>query len=140
MREEEVMLESDFGTDNPQQPPATSDQPPHQPSRPHRQGQDVHRPTPYNSPPQQAVHQPNTKHPPPSHHSAGQHVAYAGRPDVSHSGGPLDPSLSAGLDVGSPVQLVGDHSRTGVIRWTGTLPEIKGYAVGVELVSHLIHV
>ena len=54
----------------------------------------------------------------------------------SHFGGPPDPSLSAGLGIGSPVQLVGDHSRTGVIRWTGTFPEIKGHVAGVELVSH----
>ena len=44
------------------------------------------------------------------------------------------------LGIGSPVQLVGDPSRTGVIRWIGTLPETKGYVAGVELVSHLIHV
>ena len=74
MRENGVMAESDFGTDNPQQPPASSDQPPHQPPRPHRQEQDGHRPTPYNSPPQQEVHQPNTQRPLPSHYSAGQHV------------------------------------------------------------------
>ena len=66
---------------------------------------------------------------------------YTGNSDyVSHSGSPPDPSLSAGLGIGSPVQLVGDPSRTGVIRWIGTLPETKGYVAGVELVSHLIHV
>ena len=82
---------------------------------------------------QQGMH-----HPQPSH---GQHVAYVGRPDASHSGGPPDPSLSAGLGIGSPVQLLGDPSRTGVIIWSGTLPETKGHHIaGVELVSHWIHV
>ena len=74
--------------------------------------------------------------PPPSHHPVGHHIAYAGRPDAGHSGGPPDPSHSAGLGIGSPVQLVGDHSRTGVIRWTGTLPEVTGHIAGVELVSY----
>lgn len=83
---------------------------------------------PHTSPPQQALHQPNTQQP--SHHPAGQHVAYAGHPDLSHS---------AGLGVDSPVQLKVDPSRTGVIRWMGTLPETKGRVAGVELVSHLTH-
>ena len=91
---------------------------------------------PYISPPQQAVHQYNTQQLPPSHHPAGQHVAYAGRPDVRYS---PDPSLSGGLGVGSPVQLVGDPSRTGVIRWTGKLLEVTGYIAGVELVSYYMH-
>ena len=78
---------------------------------------------------QQGMH-----HPQPSH---GQHVAYAGRPDASHSGGPPDPSPSSGLGIGSPVLLVGDHSRTGVIKWIGILPEVTGHIVaGVELVSY----
>ena len=43
--------------------------------------------------------------------------------------------IPAKLTVGSPVQLIQDHSRTGVIRWMGTLPEAKRYIAGVELVS-----
>ena len=52
------------------------------------------------------------------------HVAYAGHPD---------PPL---VHVGSPVQLMGDPSRHGVIRWLGTLPEIQGAMAGVELVGY----
>ena len=41
----------------------------------------------------------------------------------------------AGLEVGSPVQLVQDPGRTGVIRWMGYLQGIQGAIAGVELVS-----
>ncbi|CAI8016038.1 Ubiquitin carboxyl-terminal hydrolase CYLD [Geodia barretti] len=53
----------------------------------------------------------------------GQHRAYAGPP------GQPTPAL----EVGSPVQLVRDSSRHGVVRWLGTLPEIQGAIAGVEL-------
>ena len=86
------------------------------------------------------------EHPPPHHHQqyyypagssstmntqqpsiqSGQHKAYAGPPDQT---------FSAGLGVGSPVQLIQDPNRTGVIKWIGPLPEIKGSLAGVELVS-----
>ena len=46
-----------------------------------------------------------------------------------------DQTFSAGLGVGSPVQLIQDPNRTGVIKWIGPLPEIKGTIAGVELVS-----
>ena len=39
------------------------------------------------------------------------------------------------LQVGSPVALVQNPSRHGVIRWLGTLPGILGTTAGVELVS-----
>ena len=55
----------------------------------------------------------------------GQHIAYAGPP-----GQP-----SPALGVGSPVQLVQDPNRHGVVRWLGHLPEAKGAIAGVELVS-----
>ena len=57
-------------------------------------------------------------------YSQGQHRAYAGPP------GQPTPTL----EVGSPVQLVQDSSRHGVVRWLGTLPEIQGAIAGVELV------
>ena len=85
------------------------------------------------------------EHPPPQHHhqyypagssstmntqqpsiQSGQHKAYAGPPDQT---------FSAGLGVGSPVQLIQDPNRTGVIKWIGPLREIKGTIAGVELVS-----
>ena len=59
----------------------------------------------------------------------GQHVAYSG---------PADPTLPAGLGIGSPVQLKMDPYRIGVIRWIGTLSEIQGSIAGVELVSDVI--
>ena len=43
-----------------------------------------------------------------------------------------------GFEKGSLVQLVGDPSRHGVIKWIGTLPEAKGPIAGVELVSSLV--
>ena len=57
---------------------------------------------------------------------SGQHKAYAAPPDQTYS---------AGLGVGSPVQLIQDPNRTGVIKWIGPLSEIKGTIAGVELVS-----
>ena len=51
-------------------------------------------------------------------------MAYTG-----HSGHP------ANLGVGSPVQLMQDHTRHGVVRWLGDLREVKGLIAGVELVS-----
>ena len=54
----------------------------------------------------------------------GQHIAYTG---------PGEPTPA--LVVGSPVQLVGDLNRHGVIRWLGALPEIQGAIAGVELVG-----
>ena len=47
----------------------------------------------------------------------------------------LGEAIPPGLGKGSFVQLVGDPSRHGVIKWTGTLPEAKGPIAGVELVS-----
>ena len=44
-------------------------------------------------------------------------------------------SVPAGLEVGSPVQLIQDLNCTGVLRWMGHLPEIHGYIAGVELVG-----
>ena len=41
----------------------------------------------------------------------------------------------AGLEEGSPVQLVQDPGRTGVIKWMGYLHGIQGAIAGVELVS-----
>ena len=78
-------------------------------------------------PPRQALHDPE-------HHSNhGQHPTLLGQyiPYIR----PPDQTFSAGLGVGSPVQLIQDPNRTGVIKWIGPLPEIKGTIAGVELVS-----
>ena len=47
-------------------------------------------------------------------------------------------AIPHGFENGSLVQLVGDPSRHGVIKWIGTLPEAKGPIAGVELVSSLV--
>ena len=47
-------------------------------------------------------------------------------------------AIRHGIEKGSLVQLVGDPSRHGVIKWIGTLPEAKGPIAGVELVSSLV--
>ena len=57
---------------------------------------------------------------------------------VIHPPAPADPTLPAGLGIGSPVQLKTDPNHTGVIRWIGTLSEIQGSIAGVELVSDII--
>ena len=65
----------------------------------------------------------------PSAQPGPQHVVYTGPPGTTP---PRD------LDIGSVVQLAPDPSRTGVIRWTGNLPEIQGLIAGVELVSDVL--
>ena len=67
-------------------------------------------------------------HPPPHKQpqSEPHNLAYANLP-----GAPPP----AGLEVGSPVQLVQNPGRTGVIRWMGYLHGIQGAIAGVELVS-----
>ena len=68
----------------------------------------------------------NTPHSPNLHQQAGSTVAYAGHPTQ----GP-----PANMGVGSPVELVQDPTRHGVVMWLGTLPEARGLVAGVELVS-----
>ena len=57
--------------------------------------------------------------------ASGQHRAYAGHPSQA----------PPALDIGSPVELVQDPSRHGVVKWLGPLPEARGLVAGVELVS-----
>ena len=52
----------------------------------------------------------------------GHSIAYAGHPTPA-------------LDLGSAVQLVGDHNRHGIVRWLGQLAGIQGAIAGVQLVS-----
>ena len=47
---------------------------------------------------------------------------------------PLQPTPDLG--VGSPVELLQDSSRRGVVRWLGSLPETRGLVAGVELVRY----
>ena len=85
--------------------------------------QDMEHPSPHQYYPAGSSSTMNTQQP---SIQSGQHKAYAGPPDQT---------FSAGLGVGSPVQLIQDPNRTGVIKWIGPLPEIKGTIAGVELVS-----
>ena len=68
----------------------------------------------------------NTPHSPNLRQQAGSTVAYAGHPTQG-------PPANMGVD--SPVELVQDPTRHGVVKWLGTLPEARGLVAGVELVS-----
>ena len=114
-------------------PPSSQPQPPVQHSGGYNTPQQHNRDM--NPPLQQVIHHPavssggSVPHHEPAPPHLGQNVAYANFPGTDSSVAP------ANLGIDSPVQLIQDASRTGVIRWMGTLPEAKGVVAGVELVS-----
>ena len=65
-----------------------------------------------------------------------QHYSHQPQPPVSQPNQfYVNHNFPLPLDVGSPVELVGDPSRHGVVKWLGPLPEARGLIAGVELVS-----
>ena len=111
------------------EPPPVQHHPPHKPPP----DSDYTNVDPYTN---QVIQHPQASHsqpPPPVAASStmntqqplGHNWAYAGQPSQT----------SAALGIGSPVQVGDNTNLTGVIKWTGTLPDAKGAVAGVELVS-----
>ena len=121
MREEDIMLEEDFIGEQ-QREPSRKPRPPRN-SQPSSQQPLQEKPA---VPPREPL---NPEDP----------TKLAQQMDVGHTKFMKEQSdileRAANMGVGSPVELAQDHTRHGVIKWLGTLPDVRGFIAGVELVS-----